>query len=68
MHLEEAIEILSDPNHLTFLRTIDKHDQALNLGIEALKRIKYRRDQGKGYEPKLLPGETKEVNNANNNV
>jgi len=60
MTLEKAIEILGREIHdITLSPGLDVPD-ALKLGIEALKRIKYRRDQGKGYEPRPLPGETEE--------
>ena len=58
MTLEEAIKLLKyyeDPLHN---ESVAKRREARKLGIEALKRIKMRRDLGTGYEPKLLPGET----------
>ena len=61
MTLEEAIKILSDPNHITFLRTIDKHAQAIQLGIEALKAIQRHRIKWYSQLDALLPGETESL-------
>lgn len=60
MTIDEAIKILD--RLVEYYRAGYRGDDrtALKLGIEALKRIKYRRDQGKGYEPRLLPDETED--------
>ena len=59
MTIDEAIEILqSDATDLTIYEVPDFID-AIHLGIEALKRLKDRRDLGTGWEITPLPGETK---------
>jgi len=60
MTIDEAIKLLEVAKEGWPLIDQEKYYTALELGIEALKRIKLRRDQGKGYEPKLLLGETEE--------
>jgi len=57
MTIEEAIEILSNPNHITFLRTIDEHDQALRLGIEALEWLSTKRKTSPALANIYLPSE-----------
>lgn len=60
MKPEKAIEILSlaAPGH-AFTTGTEFYD-ALNLGIEALKRVKAERTGYETYAPDLLPGETEE--------
>ena len=60
MTLEEAIELVIEYHSDIKFRQGERLAEAIQLGIEALKRIKYRRDQGKSYEPRPLPGETEE--------
>ena len=60
MKLNKAIEIVT-----SFLDgTYDHRDQdledAFKLVIEAAKRIRQHRKSGAGWNPALLPGETKE--------
>ena len=58
MTLEEAIEILDAmPKHSDVSAT-ENDKAALNLGIEALKRLKYLRDPSRCVGFKELPGET----------
>ena len=60
MTLEKAIEILE--YKLQFLNYPDLADfkDAMQLGMEALKRIKAQRNSMEKGEKKLLPGETEE--------
>lgn len=58
MKLAKVIEILQDLSHTM---TLDKrHDEndAVKLGIEALKSVRTGRKVGLHYEAKCLPGET----------
>jgi len=59
---KKAIEILGmaipDPDSVSALDMID----AMQLGIEALKRLVWERRYGTLPSSKLLPGETEEIN------
>ena len=60
MQIEEAISLNRKLLRAGNYDVDPKFTKAIKLGIQALKRIKERRDQGKGYEPRLLPGETED--------
>ena len=61
MNIEKAIEILDKLHENTYLLVSWKRDQeALKLGIEALKQVKYLHETGILHATELLPGETKE--------
>jgi hypothetical protein len=60
MTLEEAIKTLELENKHPWNKDNSELRQAVKLGIEALKRIKGRRDLESGWEKPLLPGETEE--------
>ena len=60
MKLEEAIKILTT-HHRDQCTSIDSDtDDALQLGIEALKRRKYQSEQTSKWADIILPGETRE--------
>ena len=60
MKLEKAIEILQD--NIFEIEPSDPQDQedALKLGIEALKRVQFYNSELKVLAPPLLPGETED--------
>uniref|UniRef100_A0A6H1ZUA4 Uncharacterized protein n=1 Tax=viral metagenome TaxID=1070528 RepID=A0A6H1ZUA4_9ZZZZ len=58
MTIDKALEVLAV---LTRAPGIDQHPQlfnAVNLGIEALRQVKYSRFDPSTWEPRPLPGET----------
>lgn len=57
---EEAIEINRRIKEVHRKLALADDVEAIQLGIEALKRIKARRDLRTGWEIQLLPGETNE--------
>lgn len=58
MNIEKAIEILSDSIADNTLLITLENDQAVKLGIEALKEVDALRKVLKGLGNSLLPGET----------
>lgn len=56
MTIDEAIEILDDLYKCPHMKNMDTQNRAIELGIEALNRIKNQRIRGK--EHLLLNGET----------
>jgi len=60
MTLDKAIEILDLITDTPPSGANQDFVDAVKLGIEALKRIKDRRDLRTGWEAQLLPGETKD--------
>ena len=60
MTLDEAIEILEKPFPRPNTRKKGTYSQAVNLAIEALKRIKDVRTGKRLSAQPLLPGETKQ--------
>ena len=60
MRIDEAIRELELINHDGFVITRYTEFEALELGIEALKRIEEGRFKGYDYFGHHLPGETKE--------
>lgn len=60
MNLPKAIEILTDILVNGTEPGYPIEENALKLGIEALKRINLVREEGDLVGPGLLPGETKE--------
>ncbi len=60
MNIPKAIEILSESVELTDFAPDPDFIDALQLGIEALKRVKKHRPLYAGIYPHLLPGETKD--------
>lgn len=58
MYIAKAIEILSSYKAGSYEDTGPDLDDALDLGIDALKFIEENRGQGAGSVPRLLPGET----------
>lgn len=60
MKIEKAIKILSDSYYKHTILLAGKDDEALKLGIEALKRLKAQRLHGFDLMAGGLPGETKE--------
>lgn len=60
MKLEETIEILHElPDNLNNVLDYDQQD-AIKLGIEAIKVLIHGRLIGAHHDPVLLPGETRE--------
>ena len=60
MKLEEAIARLEALNKMFSLGQPELRDEALQLGVEALRRDKQEREWGIPGAKALLPGETKE--------
>ncbi|GAI71838.1 unnamed protein product [marine sediment metagenome] len=60
MTIDEAIKILSDSYYKHTILLNGRDDEALNLGIEALKRYKLQRQLIICPSPPRLPGETKD--------
>lgn len=60
MTIDEAIEILDAWFSLDTLLPLDKAEEALKLGTEALKQLKYWRKAGVLGLDEPLSGETKE--------
>lgn len=60
MTLPRAIKILEEMSQLFLPLSVSEKQQALNLGIEALKRIKASRPITTRYVAEPLLGETKE--------
>ena len=60
MTIDEAIKILDDIR-LHYLATdIEDHRDAIKLGSEALKEIKWLHESHVLHDDELLPGETKD--------
>ena len=60
MNIEKAIEELNTINHDGFVITRHTEYEALNLGIEALKRVQRTRPGYLYAKATRLPGETEE--------
>jgi len=60
MKLEKAIEILSSPTARAGIEGIVEFEDAVSLGIEALKRLKEHREDHIEIIFRALPGETKD--------
>ena len=60
MRIDEAIRELEGYNMETFNTRFITFNQALQLGIEALKFLKRERLNHPAYFPNKLPGETEE--------
>jgi len=60
MKIDEAIETLESMLPSEMPNNPPRRLDAYRLGIEALKRIKERRDLKTGWEIQLLPGETED--------
>ncbi len=58
MKLEKAIEILEEDKNWDYEGVSEDLENALQLGIEALKRVKSIRIGGKPDKYTILPGET----------
>ncbi len=58
MTIDEALYELESPDDLTYCRHTAAFNEALKLGIEALKRVKWNRKNYAVYRTSLLPGET----------
>jgi len=58
--LEEAIEFNNALRKDLVVKGLLTFAKALQLGIEALKQVKESRFDPSSWEPRLLPGETKE--------
>lgn len=58
MNIDEAIQRNTDTRAFLLLRLDSDAAEALQLGIEALKRIKLQRDPGGCITDRVLPGET----------
>ncbi len=57
MTLDKAIEILSDPACAVMTAVNQDYLDALGLGIEAMKKLKYDREPGNRPLYSILPGE-----------
>lgn len=62
MKIDEAIKLLEDSSGLGYKYAEYGLDQALRLGIEALKRLAFNRLYTIASSNELLPGETIESN------
>jgi hypothetical protein len=60
MTIDEAIRILDSSQAPPLMHPESKYNNALNLGIEALKRIKDNRENLLPFTFHKLPGETEE--------
>ena len=60
MTIDEAIEANEDIKRRHYNRMVDKEREAIQLGIEALKRLQTIRAPWYSIVTRLLPGETKE--------
>ncbi len=60
MKLEKAIEILEAEQREWIFSNTDDNNEAVNLGIEALKVLQESRGKYGTYFARLLPGETEE--------
>ena len=60
MTIDEAIRIIQENAAWLDIESSKGYFQALQLGIEALKRIKYQREIWMPTAIALLPGETEE--------
>lgn len=60
MTLQEAIEIQEQYLRQPQTHLVDYFDDAIKLGIEALKRLRVIRNSWPKYTSDLLPGETEE--------
>lgn len=58
MTIDEAIENLENLCHGGLYRLLDGEEEAVQLGVEALKRIKLQRQYNLSYQDESLPGET----------
>jgi hypothetical protein len=58
MTLSKAIEILTEATNRQLPPTLQDLDDAMKLGIEALRRIKRSRKATNSEDWQLLPGET----------
>ena len=58
MKLDKAIEVLISGSELSRPWLLGGYEEALKLGIEALRQIKESRFDPSTWEPRKLPGET----------
>jgi len=60
MTIDEAIRIIQENAAWLDIESSKGYFQALQLGIEALKRVKWQRENYQKTSYRLLPGETEE--------
>ena len=60
MNIDKAIRVLSSDNPVLTSDEVPIFDEAIQLGIEALKHYKAHRPAKHGTISTLLPGETKD--------
>ncbi len=60
MTIDEAIKVLQLMTKKRNVSSLEKCIDALRLGTEALKRVKWNRKNYAVYRTSLLPGETKD--------
>ena len=60
MTIQEAIRILKSEQRQWVFANTDNNNAAVNLGIEALKQIKWLHESQVLHDDELLSGETKE--------
>lgn len=58
MKLDKAIEVLISGSELSRPWLLGGYEEALKLGIEAMKRLQEGRQKGYDFFAHLLPGET----------
>jgi len=60
MTIDDAIKLLRDVRKCHCVKELGYYEKAVDLGIEALKRCKERRQRFPNLEHLKLPGETEE--------